>query len=766
MTTLAIAGNPNCGKSALFNNLTGIRQTTGNWPGVTVERKQGSFNLSPENKVTVIDLPGIYTLDAMSLDEQVTRSYLLSREADVVINVLDAANLERNLYLTVQLLEMGVPVVLALNMMDIAQKRGISIEIDLLSKKLGCPVVCIVAVTGKGINGLKQAALQVIEDHSRGGFSLTMDAEVETAIADIRPHLPEESHTYNTYWIALKLLEGDTSVCRQQPDAELSLRIQKWQQHIQNITTESADIYIADSRFGHAHTITQLVVKVKGKVHKYLSDRIDQVVLHHYFGVPIFMLVMYLMFMFTINFGGAFIDFFDGVAGAIFVDGLASILTSIGLPDLAVLILAQGLGGGIQVVATFIPIITCLYLFLSFLEDSGYMARAAFVMDRFMRAIGLPGKAFVPMIVGFGCNVPAVMATRTLESERERKLTILMNPFMSCGARLPVYVLFAAAFFPSNGQNLVFALYLIGILMAIATGLVMKHSLLSGESSGFLMEMPTYHVPTLKGIGLRSWDRVKLFIPDAGRIIIIMVLALNVLNSIGTDGSIGNEDSENSVLSVVGKSLTPLFEPMGIEKENWPATVGIFTGILAKEVVVGTLNSIYTQISLEGIEQQEQTYDLFQSLSEAVATIPQNLSGLTDFLFDPLGLDVGDLHNSDSMAEGLEVTKGIFGVMSERFDGQAGAFSYLLFILLYFPCVATIGAIAKEAGRAWATFVAFWSTSVAYITAVLFYQFSRFSVDPFYASVTILLIIIYTLLLFMGLRSYANKQQIAVVQTS
>ncbi|MBT6703362.1 MAG: Fe(2+) transporter permease subunit FeoB [Gammaproteobacteria bacterium] len=766
MTTLAIAGNPNCGKSALFNNLTGIRQTTGNWPGVTVERKLGSFNLSPENKVTVIDLPGIYTLDAMSLDEQVTRSYLLSREADVVINVLDAANLERNLYLTVQLLEMGVPVVLALNMMDIAQKRGISIEIDLLSKKLGCPVICIVAVTGKGINDLKQAALQVIEDHSRGGFSLTMDAEVETAIADIRPHLPEESHTYNTYWIALKLLEGDTSVCRQQPDAELSLRIQKWQQHIQNITTESADIYIADSRFGHAHTITQLVVKVKGKVHKYLSDRIDQVVLHHYFGVPIFMLVMYLMFMFTINFGGAFIDFFDGVAGAIFVDGLASILTSIGLPDLAVLILAQGLGGGIQVVATFIPIITCLYLFLSFLEDSGYMARAAFVMDRFMRAIGLPGKAFVPMIVGFGCNVPAVMATRTLESERERKLTILMNPFMSCGARLPVYVLFAAAFFPSNGQNLVFALYLIGILMAIATGLVMKHSLLSGESSGFLMEMPTYHVPTLKGIGLRTWDRVKLFIRDAGRIIIIMVLALNVLNSIGTDGSIGNEDSENSVLSVVGKSLTPLFEPMGIEKENWPATVGIFTGILAKEVVVGTLNSIYTQISLEGIEQQEQTYDLFQSLSEAVATIPQNLSGLTDFLFDPLGLDVGDLNNSDSMAEDLEVTKGIFGVMSERFDGQAGAFSYLLFILLYFPCVATIGAIAKEAGRAWATFVAFWSTSVAYITAVLFYQFSRFSVDPFYASVTILLIIIYTLLLFMGLRSYANKQQIAVVQTS
>ncbi len=759
MTTLAIAGNPNCGKSALFNCLTGIRQTTGNWPGVTVERKQGSFNLAPGNKVTVIDLPGIYTLDAMSLDEKVTSDFLLRREADVVINVIDAANIERNLYLTVQLLEMGVPVVLALNMMDIADKRGISIDVNLLSAKLGCPVVCIVAVSGKGLNDLKQAALQVINDYSLGGFSLTMDAEIETAIADIRPQLPDESHTYNTYWIALKLLEGDYSVCKQPPTEELKQLISKWQQHIQSITGESTDIYIADSRFGHAHAITQIVVKVKGKIHKYLSDRIDQVVLHRFVGVPIFMLVMYLMFMFTINFGGAFIDFFDGVAGAIFVGGLSQLLLSMGLPDWIVLILAQGLGGGIQVVATFIPIITCLYLFLSFLEDSGYMARAAFVMDRFMRSIGLPGKAFVPMIVGFGCNVPAVMATRTLESERERKLTILMNPFMSCGARLPVYVLFAAAFFPSNGQNLVFALYIIGILMAIATGLIMKHSLLSGESSGFLMEMPTYHVPTLKGIGLRTWDRVKLFIRDAGKVIILMVLALNVLNSIGTDGSIGNEDSENSVLSYMGKTLTPLFEPMGIQQDNWPATVGIFTGVLAKEVIVGTLNSIYTSISLQDKLQHEETFDLSQSLSDALATIPQNLAGLTELIFDPLGLSVGDMNDAEMAADSLAVTQGVFGVMSERFDGQGGAFAYLLFILLYFPCVATIGAIAKEAGRVWATFVAFWSTSVAYITAVVFYQFARFSDNPAHASITILLIIGYTILLFIGLRRYAGKQQ-------
>ncbi len=767
MTTIAIAGNPNCGKSALFNCLTGIRQTTGNWPGVTVERKQGSFNLEGKRKVSVIDLPGIYTLDAQSLDEQVTRQFLLSREADVVVNVLDAANLERNLYLTVQLLEMGVPVVLALNMMDVAQKRGISIDVGLLAQKLGCPVVAIVAVSGRGIPELKQALTDVIDNGTDSGFILTMDTEVEAAIADVRQHLLPAEHEYNTHWLALKLLEGDNSIEQEPTDASTLELIVRWQKHIQNIYGETIDVFIADSRYGHAHAITQLVVKVKGKVKRYLSDRIDQVVLHRFLGVPIFLLVMYLMFMFTINFGGAFIDFFDGVAGALFVDGLSQVLTNVGLPEWVILILAQGLGGGLQVVATFIPIIACLYLFLSFLEDSGYMARAAFVMDRFMRAIGLPGKAFVPMIVGFGCNVPAVMATRTLESARERKLTILMNPFMSCGARLPVYVLFAAAFFPANGQNLVFALYLIGIFMAILTGLIMKLSLLSGESSGFLMELPTYHIPTFKGVTLRTWDRVKLFVRDAGKVIVVMVLALNVMNSIGTDGSIGNEDSEHSVLSAIGKTLTPLFAPLGIQQDNWPATVGIFTGVLAKEAVVGTLDSIYTQISEQNLPEREQdSFDLLLSLSNAAATIPQNLSGLSELVLDPLGLNIGDIEDAGSASEELEVTSGVFGVMASRFDGQAGAFSYLLFILLYFPCAATIAVIAREAGRPWAVFVAFWTTSVAYVSATLFYQLARMDENLLQAMITIGLVSLYAILLFIGLRSYANKHQTGDLQTA
>jgi len=765
MTTIAIAGNPNCGKSALFNFLTGIRQTTGNWPGVTVERKKGRFNLSESETASLIDLPGIYTLDAVSLDEQVTRQYLLGQQADVIVNVLDAANLERNLYLTVQLLEMGVPVVLALNMMDVAQKRGITIDSELLATKLGCPVVEIIAVKGRGMVELKQAITQVTENQKLGGYRLSLDSEIENAIVEISQHLSERYQQHSRYWMALKLLEGDVSVIGEPLEPEMVQLVTQWQHHIQQISGESVDVFIADSRFGHAHALTQLVSKVKGKVKRYLTDRIAQVILNRFAGAPIFLLVMYLMFMFTINFGGAFIDFFDQFAGALFVDGLAQLLANTGLPDWVILILAQGLGGGLQVVATFIPIITCLYLFLSFLEDSGYMARAAFVMDRFMRSIGLPGKAFVPMIVGFGCNVPAVMATRTLESERERKLTILMNPFMSCGARLPVYVLFAAAFFPHNGQNLVFALYLVGIVMAILTGLIMKHSLLSGESSGFVMEMPTYHIPTLKGILLRTWDRVKLFIRDAGKIIIIMVFALNVLNSIGTDGSIGNEDSEKSILSAAGKTLTPLFEPMGIHTDNWPATVGIFTGILAKEVVVGTLNSIYTQMSLQGENQQDQVFEFFQALSDAVATIPQNLSGLTDLILDPLGMNVGDLSQSQVAADSLEVSSGLFGEMAKRFDGQAGAFSYLLFVLLYFPCVATIGAIARESGKLWATFVAFWTTSVAYITASLFYQSSRISEHPTSAGLMIAIIIAYSLILLFGLRHYANRRQQGALQT-
>jgi ferrous iron transport protein B len=469
---------------------------------------------------------------------------------------------------------------------------------------------------------------------------------------------------------------------------------------------------------------------------------------------------MYLMFMFTINIGGAFIDFFDGIAGAIFVDGLSEVLSSIGIPDFFRIVLANGLGGGIQVVATFIPIITALYLFLSAVEDSGYMARAAFVMDRFMRSIGLPGKAFVPLIVGFGCNVPGIMATRTLENERERKLTILMNPFMSCGARLPVYALFVAAFFPNNGQNLVFALYLIGIVVAVLTGFLMKRTILSGESSGFMMELPPYHMPTLKGILLRTWDRVRLFIKDAGQVIVVMVLVINVLSSIGTDGSISHDNTSSSILSTISKTATPVFAPMGIEEDNWPAVLGIISGVLAKEVVVGTLDTLYSQLAREDFDTtvSEEPFDFWQAINDAAATVPENLAAVTDMLADPLQMNVGDIESLEAAAEAQEVNNATFGAMTKRFDGQVGAFSYLLFVLLYFPCVAVIGAIRREAGTSWAVFVAVWTTTIAYITASSFYQIGTFSQHPLFSSLWLTGVVVVSITSIFGLRRWALKE--------
>ena len=762
---IALAGNPNCGKSALFNALTGIRQKTGNWPGVTVERKSGTFQLG-DRTVTVIDLPGIYSLDASSLDEKVTSDYLLSHEADVIINVIDATNLERNLYLTVQMLEMDVPMVVALNMMDVAKRRGIRIDVDKLSELLGCPVVPIVATKERGLDALKEAILEVVAGKRTAGYRLAHEEVVEQAIADLEDSIECDRERCVKHWLALKMLEGSESVLQQADDA-LREKVRRWRKTIRDRSGEDADIHIASSRFSHAHALARAVIRERGKLDKTLSDRIDRAVLSRWLGIPIFGVVMYLMFMFAINFGGAFIDFFDGIGAALFVDGFRALLESIPAPEWLIVLLADGVGGGLQVVATFIPIISALYLFLSAVEDSGYMARAAFVMDRAMRAIGLPGKAFVPLIVGFGCNVPAIMATRTLENERERKLTILMNPFMSCGARLPVYALFAAAFCPNNGQNLVFGLYLIGILAAIGTGMIMKRTLLPGQSSGFMMELPPYHLPSLKGVLLRTWDRVKLFLKDAGKVIVIMVVVLNVLNSIGKDGSFGNEDTDQSILSAVAQTVTPVFKPMGISEDNWPATVGIFTGVMAKEVVVGALDALYSALgddSRDAGATAPPPFDFWAAIKAAAATVPTNLAAVAASLTDPLGLDVDYARSTEEAAEALAVSTGVFGAMHERFDGKIGAFAYLLFILMYFPCAATIGAIVREAGAAWAAFVASWTTGVAYTAATLFYQIATFGRHPASSTFWIVTLALIATTAVIALRRWASRKPAGMPQ--
>lgn len=731
--TIALAGNPNCGKSALFNALTGIHQKTGNWPGVTVERKEGHFNIN-SGRIRIVDLPGIYSLDTNSLDEHVTRDFLLSQESSLIVSILDAANLERNLYLTTQILEMGISVIVVLNMMDVARKHGIEIDRQHLSQSLGCPVIELVATSGEGLPQLKQAIDDVHLGKITAGYALAHDEIVEQAILTIGPMIQTDNPELNRHWLALKILEGDQRIAREFPVDES--RVQQWQHKIEQFSGESTDIHIADSRYEHAHTLAKTSIRHRGRIGTTATDTIDSVVLNRFLGVPVFLFIMYLMFMFTINIGGAFIDFFDQTGEALFVDGFGNILEALSAPSWMQVVIAQGIGGGLQIVATFIPIITALYLFLSFIEDSGYMARAAFVMDRFMRSIGLPGKAFVPLIVGFGCNVPAVMATRTLENERERKLTILMNPFMSCGARLPVYALFAAAFFPSNGQNLVFLLYIIGIIVAILTGMIMKRSLLSGTSSGFMLELPSYHMPTLKGISLHTWDRVKHFIGDAGKTIVLMVVLLNILNSMSSDGSFGNTETDNSLLASISKNLTPAFAPMGIHEDNWPAVLGIVSGILAKEVVVSTLDTLYSKIDVEEglVDSTSQDLSIIEKISAAAETVAENLRSLGDLLTDPLAMNIGDVTNTEAFAKERAVDARTFGAMITRFDGQAGAFAYLLFILLYFPCVATVAAIKRETGAAWATFVSLWTTGIAYAAACGFYQIATWSEHPVYSA--------------------------------
>ncbi|OKH23557.1 ferrous iron transport protein B [Hydrococcus rivularis NIES-593] len=738
--TIGLAGNPNCGKTTLFNALTGANQRVGNWPGVTVERKEGSYRYNG-NAIAVVDLPGVYSLDAedeeTSLDELVARDYLLSGEADLIVNIVDASNLERNLYLTTQMLEMGVPMVIALNMIDVARKQGLRIDPAVLSERLGCPVIPTVASREEGIEILKEIIARQASNPSRLDRYVAYPAVIEEAIASLLPWLIERSPqgTVAPRWQAIKLLTYDNTAIPAAGGRELEKLVVEHRRQIHQVLGEDIDIIIADSRYGFIHQIATGAVEHSQEIKANISDKIDRVVLNRWLGIPIFLCVMYLMFLFTINISSAFIDFFDIAAGTIFVDGFGALLSKISTPEWLKVLLADGAGGGIQTVSTFIPVIGFLFLFLSFLEDSGYMARAAFVMDRFMRFIGLPGKSFVPMLVGFGCNVPAIMATRTLENQRDRLMTIAMNPFMSCGARLPVYALFAAAFFPVAGQNVVFGLYLVGIAIAIFTGLVLKNTLLQGQASPFIMELPPYHLPRLKGVLLRTWERLKGFMVRAGKVIVAMVIVLTLLGSIGTDGSFGNDNSEKSVLSSMSRTITPAFAPMGLEQDNWPATVGIFTGVLAKEAMVGTLDSIYGNLAQQdaiaaGQAPKEESFDFWGGLGEAFATIPANLAEVPGQLLDPLGLNIGDVQDTNVAAEEQEVAVGTFGAMSKRFDGKVGAFAYLLFVLMYFPCVAATGTVYRETNLRWTLFVAGWTTGLAYWSATMFYQIATFSQHP------------------------------------
>ena len=731
--TVALAGNPNSGKTTLFNGLTGGTQKIGNWPGVTVEKKVGYIG-ERAARLQVVDLPGIYAFHSSSEDERISQEFLLTQKPELVVNIVDASNLERNLYLTVQLIEMGMPVVVLLNMADIAAQEGISVDAAALEQELGVPVYSMTATNSEDVKKIRTAILshRNAAPAAPAGSKITYPASLQRVIDRWTAEYPSQEFGP---WLAVKILEGNEFLLK---DAISSVsfnaeELDSAQQTVLKADGIEADVLIANARYDYIQQVAEKSVR-RQKIRRSISARIDDVVLNRFLGIPVFLGVMYLSFWVAVNVGFAFIDFFDVLAGTLCVDGVSHLLGLAGSPAWLTTILADGLGAGIQTVATFIPVVFFMFLMLSILEDSGYMARAAFVMDRVMQSIGLPGKAFVPMIVGFGCTIPAILGARTLENTRDRFLTIFITPFMSCSARLPVYALFGAAFFGARAGGIVFSIYMIGILMAIGTGYLLRKTLFKGGDSTFVMELPKYHLPTLRNSFGAAWIRLRFFIKRAGKAILLVVLLLSIFNSLGTDGSFGNEDTEESVLSAVGKTITPVFRPMGIEDENWPATVGLFTGLFAKEVIVGTLNSLYAQDASAAstgaapATGAEAGFSLREGVVESFTALGEGLTGIFTGISATLGLDMIG-HDEAQTAALVEAEGSVFTGMRSQFNPYS-AYAYLLFVLIYFPCVAAFGTAIQEMGWKYGLMQAAYLTILAWSTATLFYQIT-FAHNPF-----------------------------------
>ncbi|MBD2796841.1 Fe(2+) transporter permease subunit FeoB [Xenorhabdus sp. 18] len=745
--TIGLIGNPNAGKTTLFNQLTGSRQRVGNWAGVTVERKTGHFT-THDHQVDLVDLPGTYSLTTISeqtsIDEQIACHYILSGDADMLINVIDASNLERNLYLSLQLIELGIPCIIALNMLDIAESQRINIDIPALEKRLGCPVIPLVSTRATGIDTLKKTI-----DHYPQHFNPVQVDYPEALLQEISllsGQITAQFKPQQRRWLALQVLEGD--IYGREVAGLTHTQLTESQERLQKQQIEEPDLAIAGSRYQTISEICLAVIDTCTAIPNKLTQALDTVVLNRWLGLPVFLFVMYLMFVLAINIGGALQPIFDGASSAIFIDGMQWLGHTLHFPNWLTVFLAQGIGGGINTVLPLVPQIGMMYLFLSFLEDSGYMARAAFVMDRLMQAIGLPGKSFVPLIVGFGCNVPAVMGSRTLDAPRERLITIMMAPFMSCGARLAIFAVFAAAFFGKDGASIVFSLYILGIVIAILTGLLLKYTLMRGEASPFVMELPVYHVPHAKTLLLQTWQRLKGFVIRAGKVIVAASMLIGALNSFSFSGKTVDNINE-SALASVSKVLTPVLHPIGVHPDNWQATVGLITGAMAKEVVVGTLNTLYTAENLTQGPFNPDEFNLLDQLKDAVAETWDSLKDTFTLsaLSNPIEASKGD-GNMDRSS---------MGMMSTKFGSAISAYSYLIFVLLYVPCVSVMGAIARETSRGWMIFSILWGLNVAYSLSALFYQVTTFSAHPQSSLITIAAVILLNILIIIGLRRARSR---------
>lgn len=622
MMKFALAGNPNSGKTTLFNLLTGSTAHTGNWPGVTVERKEGVYKPrdKSQEKADIVDLPGIYSLSPYTPEEVVARDYILDDGPDLIINIVDATNLERNLYLTTQIMESDIPVVVALNMTDVLQKTGSSIDADDLSKKLGVPVVAISALRSEGIDKLMSTAYKAAAG-KREGHSLLESSNMASALAETVKLFRDRGASHPVFR-AVKALEGDISYSGD--DADIASRIEDIKEKIELDPVLEGDMEaaVADIRYKNiTSNYKNVLTHSETRSHISTSDKIDRVLTHKFLGLPIFFLFMYLVFhltfaeplMFTDNFvedglpsPGVLLQTWMIDATDAVIDAASGALESMGASDWVMGLIVDGLFAGVGAVLSFLPQILMLFLFLSIMEDTGYMARAAFLMDRPLRRFGLSGKAFMPLLMGFGCSVPAMMGSRTLDDEKERRLTIMLMPFFSCGAKLPIWSMFAAAIFPHNADNAVFAIYFIGIATAVITAIILRTTILKGSASVFIMELPAYHMPQLRNLTMHLWEKLRGFVVRATTLIAGATVVIWFLSNFDFSLSMVEPNSNETIVGVLGTMIVPIFRPLGFASspEAWKAVVAIVTGLIAKEMVVSTLGVLYTGVEGDALEDE------------------------------------------------------------------------------------------------------------------------------------------------------------------
>jgi ferrous iron transport protein B len=704
---VALAGNPNAGKSTVFNALTGARQHVGNWPGKTIAVKTGTARWNG-SEVTLVDLPGTYSLSAHSLEEVIARDFILEDRPDVAVVVADATNLERNLYLVIQILELGVPVALALNMMDLAEAQGTLIDVCLLRQLLDIPVVPTVGTRRKGLQELLKEAVTEASAHPK---VVDYGYEMEEELARLEPLVEQVIRPTALRYATLKLLEGDRFAVQALDDSQeanaLRQAIQEAASRIQAVYGDDVELLIADRRYGFAHGLAHQVVRRTRGQDRSTTDRIDDIIAHRVLGIPIFLALMALVFKLTADASAPFVDWIDATVNGTLANWVRALLAAWAAPAWLTSLLVDGVIAGVGGVLVFLPVLLVLYFCLAILEDSGYMARAAFVMDRLMHMLGLHGKSFIPLIVGFGCNVPGILATRTLENRRDRVLTGLLVPLMSCAARLPVYVIFAAAFFPGRADVVIFGLYILGIALAVLSGLVFRRTLFANTSDSlFVLELPPYRIPTLRGLITHMWRHSEEFIIKAATVILVASIAVWALLNLPT----GVQDTEDSLFGQLAGSVAPVFEPLGFG--TWQATGSLATGLVAKEVVVSSMSVIY--LGDEPASEAEPV-NLLRDLRSAIIGFGQAVWDSIKIVLSILpGINLVDpaaVESSTSLSEALR-----------RHFTPISAAAFLVFVLLYAPCVATISALKSEFGWRWATFSVVYLTMLAWIAGLLTYQ--------------------------------------------